>query len=270
MKELKLNIQYLLKRKELYIAICIILLTNLIHVILCVKTNIQLNNVLEQCYSGEYQFILYNVEVAFNTFIIIIFPITTSLILADTSWVEKKSKTLNLLCTRLNYRKNIFVRFCLSIFITFIILFIGFSVNYLLLRIIFGSGNTLTYFQGPAYHLVLDSNYFLDNLRIANPAAFVFTINFTVSLLLSLLSGLSYLLSFFIKQRFVIYFISFAFLIITELIFPYIGFKNISYITMLQPFSHMTVENYISGIMLIIGIQIILLLINIRKKDILV
>ena len=140
----------------------------------------------------------------------------------------------------------------------------------LLLRIIFGSGNTLTYFQGPAYHLDLDSNYFLDNLRIANPAAFVFTINFTVSLLLSLLSGLSYLLSFFIKQRFVIYFISFAFLIITELMFPYIGFKNISYITMLQPFSHMTVENYISGIMLIIGIQIILLLINIRKKDILV
>lgn len=270
MKELKFNIKYLLKRKELYFSIFIILLINLIHVILCVNESLRLGTLMEQSHTAEYQFILYNSQIALNVLVIIVFPIALSLVFSDTSWLDNKNKTINLLYTRLNCRKNIFVRFCLSIVVAFIVSLLGFLFNYLLLRIIYGSGNNVTHFQSLPFYLESNSSWFLDSLRLANPTIFVITISFTVSILLGLLSGISYLCSFFVNQRVIIYFIPLIFLILTELVFPIIGLHNISFISMLQPFSQFSIHDYIIGIIILLTVILGLLTIVLRKKDVLV
>lgn len=270
MKEFKFNIQYLLKRKELYFSIIVILLINIIQVALCVNESFRLNKYIEQCYSSEYQFILYNAQITLNVLIIIVFPIALSLIFSDTSWMDYKDKTLNMLYTRLDYKKNIVVRLCLSVIITFIISFLGFLVNYFLLRLIYGSGNYLTYDQSFSFYLESTPEFFLDDLRLSNPALFVISISFTVSLLLGLLSGISYLGSFFAKQRVIIYFLPLIFLIVTELLFSRIGLSDISYISMLQPFSILSIKDYIIGIVVLLCIISVLLVTVLRKKDVLI
>lgn len=270
MKELKFNLRYLLNRKELYFSIIVIFFINLIHVILCVNESLRLGMLIEDSYTSEYQFILYNAQIALNVLIIIVFPTALSLIFADSSWSDKKNKTINLLYTRLNYKKNIIVRFCLSVIVSFIISFVGFLTNYLLLRIIYGSGNNLTHFQSLAFSLENDSSWFLDDLRLSNPVVFAFAINCTVSILLGLLSGLSYLSSFFIRKRIIIYFVPLVFLIMTELLLPRIGIKGISFITMLQPFSAFTISEYVTGLAVLFCIILLLLFFSLKKRDVLV
>ena len=270
MKEFKFNIRYLLQRKELYFSIILIFLINLIHVILCVNENFRLHSCIEQSYTAEYQFILYNAQIPLNVLVIIAFPIALSMIFSDTSWLDRKNKTLNLLYTRLNHKKNIVARLSLSIIVTFIISFLGFLFNYFLLRMIYGTGNYITYFQSLAFYLDGLPEYFLDNLRLANPTLFVISISFTVSLLLGLLSGLSYLGAFFVKQRVLVYFLPLIFLIAATLLFPAIGIDHISYIAMLQPFSPLSISSYMVGIVVLVCIIAFLLCIILRKKDALI
>ena len=270
MKELKFNIRYLLQRKELYFAIIVIFLINLTHLILCVNENIRLYSSIEQSFTAEYQFILYNAQISLNVLVITVFPIALSMIFSDTSWMDRKTKTLNLLYTRIDYKKNIIVRLCLSIVITFMISFLGFLFNYLLLRLIYGSGNHITYFQSLSFYLDSLPEYFLDDLRLSNPTLFVITISCTVSLLLGLLSGLSYLGSFFVRQRVIVYFLPLIFLIVTTLLFPAIGMDRISYISMLQPFSVLSISNYMIGIVVLLGILSCLLFAVLRNKDVLI
>lgn len=270
MKELKFNLRYLLNRKELYFSIIVIFFINLIHVILCVNESLRLRMFIENSYTSEYQFILYNAQIALNVLIIIVFPTALSLIFADSSWSDKKNKTINLLYTRLNYKKNIIVRLCLAVIVSFIISFVGFLLNYFLLKIIYGSGNNLTHFQSLAFSLTTESSWFLDDLRVSNPVAFAFVINCTVSLLLGLLSGLSYLSSFFIRKRIIIYFVPLTFLIMTDLLLPKIGIKGISFITMLQPFSVFTISEYVTGLVVLFCIILLLLFFSLKKRDVLV
>ncbi len=270
MRELKFNINYLFKRREFYIAIIIIFLINLIQVGLCVGETIRLNTFIEESYSAEYQFILYNAFITLNVLIIIVFPIVFSLIFADSNYIENKNKITNLLYIRLNYKRNIATRLLLSILVTFIISFLGFLFNYLLLRIIYGSGNRVEYFQSPAFYMNYSQKYFLDNIRIANPVLFTILINIAVSLILGLLSGLSYLTSFLLKHRIAIYFVPIIFLILSELLLPKIGYENLSFINLLQPFNQYSVKDYFIGTVTLVSINLLLFLKNIFKKDVLV
>ena len=96
LKELKFNLKLLLKRKELYYAIFVSLLINVIHAFFVIdyfnNNNIFLNN----SFSAEYLYILYNPIVTFSSLIIIIFPIINSLIFCDISWKEKNNGTVQL------------------------------------------------------------------------------------------------------------------------------------------------------------------------------
>lgn len=267
MKELKFNISYLLKKREFYLAILITLLINLVHIFLCVNESIRIGGSIEQAYSGEYQFILYNPNVTLGILIIIVFPIILSMIFADSNWLEKNRKTTNILYTRLNYKKNITIRILLSAIISFLISFFSFSFNYFILRIIYGTGNALTYLQTIAFNISGDNLFFLDNVRLSNPVLFVFLINICVSLILSLLTVFSYLVSFVVKQRIVIYFIPLILLVFTELVFPNLGFKNLSLIKLLQPFSKFGIYDFIAGVGIILLINIILFIFKISKKD---
>ena len=270
MKELKFNINYLFHKREFYVAIIIAFFLNLIHVILCVVESMRTGIFYETMPSSEYQFILYNPIITLSSLIIIIFPIMFSIIFSDSNFLENKRKTVYLLALRMNNKKNIFSRIFLSAITTFIICFMSFSFNYILLRIIYGSGNIVTYYQEVAFHLTSQPSWFLDELRLYNPVLFTFIINILVSLMYSLLVALSYTVSFFMKNRLVIYFIPLCFIILTELLFPILNLNNLSFIKCLQSFSQYNVVSYCwcVGILLIISIG--LLIFNFKKKDILV
>ena len=267
MKEVKYNIKYLLNKKELYFSIIGILLINLIHVLLVIYHDYDF--FYEMGYRAEYLTILYNVDVNINMILILIFPIICSTVFSDISWFESKQKIDYLLCNRLNYKKLIIIRFFLILLIVFFIVFVGFLLNYITLCYIYGSGNALTYFQSPAFFLVNINEYFLDGLRIFNPTLFIVIISFHVSILIALLSGLAYSASFYIKQRVMIYIFPFLVLVGSELLSSVLIMNQYSIVHQLQPFTTFSAINALS-LYLILGILCFaLILIHIRKKDLL-
>lgn len=267
MKELKFNIKYILQKKEFYIAILASLLINLFQVCLCVcKFNEYPSHLIP---TSEYQFILYNVNVALNSIIILVFPILFSMIFSDSTFLENQRKTTNLLHTRLNLKKNIIIRTILSFVISFIVCFICFMYNYLLLRIIYGTGNLITPFQDTAFLLHKSELFFLDNIRIANPKLFIILISASVSTIIGFLSMLSYLISTFFKQKIVIYFFPLIFLIMWETFISFLEKPTLSFITMLQPFSYYSIFNYIVACLILLFINIVLLTIKLCEKDVL-
>ncbi|MDD2644229.1 MAG: hypothetical protein PHC65_06065 [Methanobacteriaceae archaeon] len=270
MKELKFNIKYLINRKELYFVIFLTLCVNLIHVFLCINESLRLNHFIEELHSGEYQFILYNGIVTLNTLIILVFPVMFSMVFSDSNFLENKRKTTNILATRINFKKNIIIRMFLSIIVTFIICFFTFLINYIILRIIYGTGNRLTFFQETAFHLKYYDKWFLDNIRLYNPIIFVLLINLSVSFIYGLLSALSYLVSFFVRNRIIIYFVPLIFLIATELFLPILGFKQLSFITALQPFSEFSIISFVLCICFLLLVNTSLLFIIFQEKDVLI
>lgn len=270
MKELKFNIKYLFNRNEFYYALLIVFSVNLIHIFLCIINSMRLNHFIEESYSGEYQFILYNSIVTLHALLIVVFPIVFSMIFSDSNFLENKRKTINMLVVRINLKKNIFIRILSSFILTFLICFFSFLFNYIVLRIIYGTGNTLTFFQGTAFHLDYQTKWFLDSIRINNPVLFVLLINLSVSIMYGLLSVFSYVISFFVRNRIIIYFIPLLFLILTQLLFPLIGFKSLSFITALQPNSVFNIKSYIMCVCFLLVISASLLYIKLFKKDVLV
>ena len=270
MQELKYNIKYLYHKKELYLSVLLLLSISLLHVFLSIQYCLSLNQVYEEFYSGEYQFILYNVNVNFQGLIMLLIPIICSMILSDASFIENKLRISNILYLRINQNKNIIIRLILCIVLTFIICFLSFMFNYIILAIIFGSGNFATFNQDVSFHLGYLSDFFLDNIRINNAVLFVLLINVCVSFIYGLLSGLSYSISLYLKNRIVIYFVPLLFLIITELLFSMIKSFNISFMTVLQPFSKLNLSTYFICVFILIFIILFLIIIKIRKKDILI
>lgn len=270
MKELKFNIKYLLNRKEFYFALLIAFTISLIHAFLCVHESLRLNQFYEELHTGEYQFILYNVNVSLQTLIIIVFPIICSMVLSDSNLIENKLKTTNMLITRINFKKNILIRVLSCIIITIIICFTSFLFNYIVLRIVFGTGNSVTLTQGVAFHLAYLPGFFLDNMRIQNPVLFVILINLCVSFVYGLLSALSYAVSFFVKNRIFIYFVPLIFLILMDMLLHRIGLGNFSFLTIMQPFGKFSIGTYASCVGILIVIIMSLVCTILFKKDVLV
>ncbi|RHN84181.1 hypothetical protein DW649_12080 [Coprobacillus sp. AM23-2] len=265
MKEFKYNIKILLRKKELYYCIIGVLLINAIHVILVIN-HYSPNMILK---TGEYQFILYNNEVTIMSLVIIALPILTSLVLSDTSWNDKHLGYNNYLYTRLNIKKNIFSRLFLSFITTFIICFVGFILNYLTLRFIFGSGNLITNFQELPYDQVIASEFFLDSIRYYNPILFIILISLHESVIIGLLATISYSFSFFTMQKLIIYFQVTLIMIILEVVFSFIGISQFSIIKQLQPNSSFSVYQSIILYIVLSLIAITPVLLITKKGDIL-
>ncbi len=267
MKEFIYSLKCLIHKKEFYFAIIGILLINLIHVFLVIQFN--LNALLETGYKAEYLYILYNPSVNLNMIIIIIFPIICSTILSDINFIEKKEKNNIFLYTRLNQRKLMFSRFLIIIFTVFLITFLSFLLNYISLYFIYGSGNALTHFQNTAFYLTNLKFLFMDSLRISNLPLFLVCITAHVSFILGLLSGLAYSISFFVKQKILIYVFPFLIMLLTEFIFPLVGLGSYSIVKQLQPLSTFNANNSIALYCVLLLASIILLAVNCKKKDLL-
>ncbi len=269
MKELKYNIQCLIHKKEFYISMLIIFFINFYHAFLCIKNTVRSNQFIEALYTGEYQFILYNTKVSVTSLIIIVFPIALTMIFSDSSWKDKKRKTTDMLFLRLNYKKNIVIRLIFIILVTLGVAFLGFMFNYAILRIVYGTGNRISFsYSELAFWLDSPCDLFLDNIRIANPTLFTILIALSVSFTMALLAGVAYLFSFFTKKKIVIYFIPILLLILSEIVLSRLGF-DASLLTFLQPFSLYSVKDYIIGNGLLILFMVGLLYMILKKKDIL-
>ncbi len=266
MKILKFNIQYMLKKKEFYIAILITLLINIIQVLFVIQNNSSYG-IVENMHTAEYISILYNPFVAFNTLIIIIFPIVCSMIFSDSNWLEETMKTSSMLHNRINKGQNIIIRLVLTFTITVIISFIGFMLNYLLLRILFLSGNSYSYYQEVGFFRNVDSRYFLDSIRINHPALFTVMISLSVSLVLGVISIFSYACSFFIKNRIVLYFIPFIYIVINEFMLSILKLRQFSIVEKLQPTDQYSVGEYFIAIGITLLLSSILIIKKFKTKD---
>lgn len=265
MKELKYNLRFLFNKKELYYCIIGVLFINALHVFMVID-HYQANAVLK---AAEYQFILYNSEMTVTTLLILAVPILTSLVLADTSWDDKHIGYNHYLYMRFNMKKNIWIRLVLSIVMTFMICFLGFMLNYLTLCFIFGSGNVIIHFQSLPYHLVKETQFFLDDIRYINPVLFIVLISMHEALLFGLLSAISYTMSFFTKQKLVIYFQILLFMILIEVVFSFLGIHSFSIIKQLQPFSMFTIWHSLTLYIILLMIAVIPLIYITRKDDVL-
>lgn len=268
MKELKFNINYLFHKREFYFVIFIVFFINLVHVFLSISEVLRTNLIYESISTAEYQSILYN-SCDLNSILIIVFPILFSMIFSDASFMEDKRKTTNMLATRLNLKKNIIVRMFLSMFVTFLICFLGFLFNYIVLIIIFKSGNIVTSFQESAFNMLSYPSFFLDGLRLNNPVLFTLICNLLVSLMYGILSMFSYVVSLCIKNRIIIYFISVCYLIIIELLFPLLNWSKLSYINCFQISALSDFSPFIVNTILIIILSVIILIYYFKKKDVL-
>ena len=162
-----------------------------------------------------------------------------------------------------------FSRFLIIIFTVFLITFLSFLLNYISLYFIYGSGNALTHFQNTAFYLTNLKFLFMDSLRISNLPLFLVCITAHVSFILGLLSGLAYSISFFVKQKILIYVFPFLIMLLTEFIFPLVGLGSYSIVKQLQPLSTFNANNSIALYCVLLLASIILLAVNCKKKDLL-
>lgn len=269
MKEFIYSLKCLILKKEFYFSVIGILLINLIHVFLVIHYNYNSNILFETGYRAEYLNILYNPSVNFNMIIIIVFPIICSMILSDINFIEKKQKINIFLYARLNQKKLMFSRFIIIIITIFLINFLSFLLNYISFYFIYGSGNAISYFQSPAFYMLSKDFLFMDSLRLSNLPLFLVCITAHVSFILALLSGLSFSISFFIKQKIMIYIFPFLIMILTEFTLPFFSLSSYSIVSQLQPLSVFKVENSIVLYCVLLLSSIMLLTFACKKKDLL-
>lgn len=267
LNELKFNLKLMLKKKELIFAILIALILNIVHVILVISDIKNQQMFLSNYYSAEYSFILYNPLVTFSSLIIIIFPLILTLVFSDIGWREKKDNTITFLHTRINIKRNVLVRIFTIFLVSFTISFVSFFLNYLMLSIILKNGTIITFFQELPFDLNYYPEYFLDKLRYNDPFIFCISINLIISGLIGLLCVFSYSISFWVRQKLVIYFSPLIYMIFSELIFPTIGFKSLSIVRLLQPFARFSLNDVVISSIFILILSFLLLFIKVQKKD---
>lgn len=269
MKELKFNLKLLFKRKELYITFLIILILSFIHFTLSVLSILNNNSFIELIPNAEYRTIISTRGIDFITILVVVIPIILSTIFSDTNYLDNKRKTTNILYPRINIKKNIISRCLICLIIPTIICFVCFMYNYFSLRIVLGSGNQITIFQETAFNLVHNSSYFLDEIRLNNPCIYIIISSFTISLLYGVLNMISYVISLFIKNRIIIYFIPIIFMILFEQIVTIFKLNITTINVFLTAFTAGNIISYLTCIFSMIFISIILLIIYFRKRDVL-
>ena len=270
MKELKYNINYLLRKKELYIMIIFLLIIVIANVYMVSSEALfRMDDYKETIETAEYLQIFsgYSNWILCPMFILGV-PILSSLVFCDISWTERKGKIDNLLSNRLDYKTNTIVRFFLTIFGTFLLVFLTLLLDYLCLVYLFGSGAKIDYSGGAAFN-IFTTIKFLKELFYVSPFLHSVVSILHISLIFGLLTGLSYALSFYLKQKVLIYFTSpIIFLVLEVLLGSSIVLRNFSIL--------LQVELRIGNIWASLGIyamlfisSILLIGLHINKKDVL-
>lgn len=267
MRELKFNLKYLLTKKEFCLATFILFFINIIHVFLTIQYSNSLNLTIENNYSAAYQMILCNVQVVFNVLLVLIFPIVSAMMISDTSFYEKEKRIDSILFTRLNYKKNLLVKFFLSFLVSFFVCFSSFYLNYFLMKNLFMNGQGLSYFQSVSFYGVIDSLDFIDGMRFQNLELYVFLRVVVTSMTIALLSMFSYSISFYLKKRILIYLVPFAVILIGMYLFPLFHFSHNGYASFLQSLTNYTFQDVFLAFGILIFLSICFFFPHYKKKE---
>lgn len=270
MKILKFNLSLIEKRKIIYMVMCVLLMFSLVDVFaVFLKANNQVE-FIQNSKTADYLSILTNPFISMAPILIFGLPLLFNLILSDSTWIELNQGNSTFIYTRLDYVKNILIRYFLSICIVFLLSCFCFLINYISLSFIFGNGNIHTNFQDLAFDLEIAPEFFLDSLRLSNPVMYSIFFILHISVLYGLISGISYSLSFIFKKQMLVYFSSVLFITIFEFIVTKINLGNLSIMKQLQPFSFFCVSDalILYSILFILGVSLILIFMF-KKKDLL-
>lgn len=241
MKIIKYNLALLDKRKMIYLVLVVLILFSLCDVLIVFEKMYRRVDFVENCLSGDYLFVLTYPFLRVAPLLIFGLPVLFNLPLSDATWTELQQGNSTFLYTRMDYVKNIWVRYFLSVVIVFLLSCFCFLLNYLSFSIIFGNGNALTVFQGTAF-LQENSGIFLDSIRKSNVVLYSILLICHISLIYGLLAGITYTFSFLLKSRLQIFFSTILFMIAFEILKIPLGFGNVSIFLQLQPFSSFMVE----------------------------
>lgn len=268
MKEINFNLHYLYHKTEFWIALAVILGVNALSAALSIFTY---DYELMSTMSADYQFILNNVFVNMISFVILIIPVAVGLVFADSGWLERQRKTENMLYTRLDLRKNCVLRYFMTMIVSFFMTMAGFLLNYLILYFIYGSGNRLTYAQDLPFAMLGYTDTALNTIFLSKPMLAVLVESILVSLVIALLSGLCYTLSYFIQFRLliIIYVLPFVILMASELVMTFMNNSAYSLVQLLQPFLCESLIPYAVVLPVLFLAGILLLYIVSGRRDIL-
>ena len=124
MKEFRFNWKYLLKKNEFWAAVFIVLAINVFAAGVSIFTY---DSNFAMTMTADYQFVLNNVYVNMLAAVILIIPVALGLVFSDADWLEEKRRTDILLYARIDHRKNIVVRFVMSVGVS---VCTGFTIQY--------------------------------------------------------------------------------------------------------------------------------------------
>lgn len=267
MKIIKYNLLLLEKQKLIYAVISALILFSLTNVLMVFANIYGQVEFIEQSKSADYLFALAYPFMRIQPITILGLPLLFSLLFADSTWSELKQGNSVFLYTRMDYIKNILIRYILNIIIVFLISCFGFLLNYISFSLIFGHGNAMTNFYDLAF-LQETTDFFLDSIRNSNVLLYSLLLILHVSTIYSLLAGISYAISFLFKNRIMIYFSSILIIIIFELITMILKIGNLSIMMQLQPFSVFKITDALMLylILFLFGIGILLMFLF-KKKD---
>lgn len=243
MKLLKYNILLLEKQKVIYFILCALMIFSLSDILIVFMKNYTTITYAENCPSANELSILTYPFLRIAPFLIFGLPLLFNVLLADSTWMELKQGNSTFIHTRMDYMKNILIRYFLSVVLVFLLSCFCFFINYIALSIIFGNGDVIRYDVQLPFIGTDQVNWFLYSVKNDNPILYSILLILHSSLLYALLAGISYALSFLFKKRIMIYFSSIIFIIFVECITMILKIGNLSIMLQLQPNSVFNVSD---------------------------
>ena len=235
MKIWKYNLLLIEKQKVIYFILCALMIFSLSDILIVFIKNYEWIAYTQNCPSADYLSILTYPFLRIAPFLIFGLPFLFNTLLGDSTFMELKQGNCAFLHTRMDYMKNILIRYFLSIILVFLLSCFCFFLNYISFSIIFGNGNMVTYRSDLPFMQEVSTKWFLDTLKFDNPMMYSIMLMLHISMIYALLAGLSYALSFLFKKRILIYFSSMILIIVDEFITMILKIPHLSIMLQLQP-----------------------------------
>ncbi len=205
--------------------------------------------------------------------LVLVMPIMTSIIYADSYISEKNSGVFKYIITRIEVKKYLLKKAIVIFFINCMCLLIPICINILLCKLTFPSIGYDNHYGLPQYALTMSysSDLLLDNVRMENVNMYNWIYAFNISIFAGLLGIISFGIFFLSKKQKYMTIISiYLTYVISEIAFGILNLKKFALSSYMMPMRYGN-TTYMIGIILflfILAVGLILLGINKEAKDI--
>lgn len=265
-KAIKLNLNLLMNRKELYFSIIVMLLIITIHMGLNVSYILTKGQIFENLDPVYSQLLMTSRYVDYRYVAVLVFPLLTILCFSD-SYAEEKNIGLDrLIETKISQFRYLIAKAIVVFFFSFLLIMALFLFNYFISTMIYRIG-LFSDRYGSMVSDVKRFTSFMDELRISSTSVFFFIQFAEFSFISACLALLAFAMSLFTQNRVVINFTPMAVLILNFLLLSV--FKNsrsaLINVMMMEGIGN-TIEIVLPMIILFLCVQIVLV-IGIKKRE---